>query len=156
MKHLFLLILLICSTTANAKKSFYNDCVQEDTIGKFSLILFNKIELINLGSCVGIAAIEYGTDLKLAESCKEVVEDKASILGMLTLSKAEAIQIGQCLGVIKYIHNKYHNEYVNNKNSYRNSREKYQCEKGMVAVNIIMKLSESKVSKHSLRDSLCH
>lgn len=157
MKQLILLLLLICSYSANAKNTLYKECTQEEEkVSSFSLILFNKAELINLGRCVGVAAIKHGTKLDIVESCKEVVENKASALGVLTLSKAEAIQIGQCLGVINYIHNKYHNEYTYMRNNYRRSNDTYQCKKGMSAVKTIVRLDAQKISKSTLRDSLCH
>jgi hypothetical protein len=153
MRYFALLLLLVCSTTAYAKKTPYKECAQEEeNISAFSLILFNKAELINLGSCVGVASIKRGASLDIVESCKEVVEDKVNLLGVLALSKAEAIQIGQCLGVINYIHTKYHNEYVNN---YRRNNT-YQCQKGMSAVKTIARLNTQKISKSTLRDSLCH
>ncbi|MBA6371518.1 hypothetical protein H4J56_08770 [Colwellia sp. BRX8-4] len=150
MRCFVLFLLLVCSTTVNAKKTLFKECTQkEESISAFNLILFNKAELINLGSCVGVASIKHGSPLDIVESCKEVVEDKVNLLGVLTLSKAEAIKIGQCLGVIQYINNKYHNEYTYNNGI-------YQCKKGMTAVKILIKLSDSKVSKTMLRDSLCH
>jgi hypothetical protein len=150
MRYFVLFLLLVCSTTAYAKKTFVKECTQEEeNISSFSLVFFNKAELINLGSCVGVATIKRGAHLDIVESCKEVVEDKVNLLGVLALSKAEAIQIGQCLGVIQYINNKYHNEYT-----YSNGI--YQCKKGMAAVKTIVKLSDSKVSKTMLRDRLCH
>tara|TARA_R110001583_G_scaffold98166_5_gene243124 strand:+ start:31262 stop:31714 length:453 start_codon:yes stop_codon:yes gene_type:complete len=150
MRYFVLFLLLVCSTTVYAKKTFVKECTQEEeNISSFSLVFFNKAELINLGSCVGVATIKRGAHLDIVESCKEVVEDKVNLLGVLVLSKAEAIQIGQCLGVIQYINNKYHNEYTYNNGI-------YQCKKGMAAVKTIVKLSDSKVSKTMLRDSLCH
>jgi hypothetical protein len=154
MRYFVLFLLLVCSTTAYAKKTFVKECTQEEeNISSFSLVFFNKAELINLGSCVGVATIKRGAHLDIVESCKEVVEDKVNLLGVLALSKAEAIQIGQCLGVIQYINNKYHNEYHN---EYTYSNGIYQCKKGMAAVKTIVKLSDSKVSKTMLRDRLCH
>jgi hypothetical protein len=150
MRHFIFFLLLVCSTTVYAKKTPYKECTQEEeNISAFSLILFNKAELINLGSCVGVAAIKRGARLDIVESCKEVVEDKVNLLGVLALSKSEAIQIGQCLGVIQYINNKYHNEYT-----YNNAI--YQCKKGMTAVKTIVRLGAQKISKSTLRDSLCH
>jgi hypothetical protein len=150
MRYFVLFLLLVCSTTVYAKKTFVKECTQEEeNISSFSLVFFNKAELINLGSCVGVATIKRGAHLDIVESCKEVVEDKVNLLGVLALSKAEAIQMGQCLGVIQYINNKYHNEYT-----YSNGI--YQCKKGMAAVKTIVKLSDSKVSKTMLRDRLCH
>jgi hypothetical protein len=150
MRYFVLFLLLVCSTTVYAKKTFVKECTQEEeNISSFSLVFFNKAELINLGSCVGVATIKRGAHLDIVESCKEVVEDKVNLLGVLALSKAEAIQIGQCLGVIQYINNKYHNEYTYNNGI-------YQCKKGMAAVKTIVKLSDSKVSKTMLRDRLCH
>ncbi|MFT7006556.1 MAG: hypothetical protein ACJAXJ_001064 [Colwellia sp.] len=150
MRYFVLFLLLVCSTTVYAKKTFVKECTQEEeNISSFSLVFFNKAALINLGSCVGVATIKRGAHLDIVESCKEVVEDKINLLGVLALSKAEAIQIGQCLGVIQYINNKYHNEYT-----YSNGI--YQCKKGMAAVKTIVKLSDSKVSKTMLRDRLCH
>ncbi len=157
MRYFVLFLLVVCSTTVYAKKTFYKECTQEEeNISAFSLILFNKAELINLGSCVGVASIKRGTRLDIIESCKEVVEDKVNLLGVLALSKAEAIQIGQCLGVINYIHNKYHNEYIYKRNTYRRNNDTYQCQKGMTAVKTIVRLGPQKISKSTLRDSLCH
>jgi len=157
MRHFVLFLLLVCSTIVYAKNTPYKECIQEEeNISKFSLILFNKAELINLGSCVGVASIKRGASLDIVESCKEVVEDKKSALGVLTLSKAEAIQIGQFLGVINYIHNKYHNENMYQRYNYRRSNDTYQCQKGMTAVKSIVELSDSKVNKIILRDALCH
>ena len=157
MRHFILFLLLVCSATVYAKNTPYKECIQEEeNISKFSLILFNKAELINLGSCVGVASIKRDANLDIVESCKEVVEDKTNTLGVLSLSKAEAIQIGQCLGVINYIHNKYHNESMYQGYSYRRSNETYQCQKGMAAVKSIIELSDSRVNKLILRDALCH
>lgn len=157
MKQLTILLLLICSYTANAKTTLYKECAQEEEkINSFSLILFNKAELINLGNCVGVASIKKGIHFNIVEACKEVVEDKTNTFGVLSLSKAEAIQIGQCLGVIKYIHNKYHNEYIYSNYNYRRNNDIYQCQRGMPAVRTIVKLGETRISKSTLRDSLCH
>jgi len=156
MKQLILFLFLTLSYNANAKNTPYKECVQEqEKVSSFSLILFNKAELINLGNCVGVAAIKRGNSLNIVESCKEVDEDKTNALGVLSLSKAEAIQIGQCLGVINYIHNKYHDEYINNNYNYRGN-DIYQCQKGMTAVKTIVRLGAQKISKSTLRDSLCH
>ena len=152
---LLLSLLLTLSFNVNALNISYKECAKEKKdISSNNLIFFNKAELINLGSCVGVASIKRGVSLNLVKSCNEVVEDKMNTLGVLSLSKAEAIQIGQCLGVINYIYAKYHDEYIYD--PYGRSSGIYQCKKGMSAVKAITKQEETSMSKLTLRDSLCH
>ena len=98
---------MISTNDAQAKGSLHSACKQYQEVLESSFVLFSKKELMELGTCTGVALLKGHRLSTLVDSCNEVEEAK-SVFGIASLSKAEAIKVGQCVGVIDYIYQRYH------------------------------------------------
>lgn len=138
-----------------AKESLPKDCSHLQNATEADFVLFSKKEFIELGECLAVSFIKKSVPLNVIESCSEVDEDRRNILGIFSLSKFEAILIGQCVGAINYIYQHYDNEPVSTY-SYRSRQTKrYQCIRGLQAVDILRKSTAKSYSRTKLRDLLC-
>ncbi|CED59512.1 putative exported protein [Moritella viscosa] len=96
MRLLFIILSLVLSLNCMASASVpskYKDIASQ--VNRIDLIMFDKAELMELGTCVGVELAKHNKLENLSEACDEVVEDRINPLGMLSLSKKEAVQMGQ-------------------------------------------------------------
>ncbi|MFT4927661.1 MAG: hypothetical protein ACI8WB_003774 [Phenylobacterium sp.] len=149
MRMLFLLFLMV-SCQSVAKEALVKSCQHLQSATKATFVLFSKKELIELGKCTGVDLIKKGQMKALELACGEVTENKASPLGIASLSMVEAIQIGQCMGVINYIYDHYHGESVES-----NRNRTYQCRRDTIEAAEILSISESINTRDEARAKLC-
>lgn len=150
MKVLITLIFLAYIPLSLAKSLLHSSCTDYETVAQSDFILLNKTEFIQLGECVGRALLEDNRLNNLAEACSEVIEDKLSPLGILSLSKVEAIKIGQCLGAVAYVHDKYQGEkydYYSNKT--------YHCTQGDKAAKLLSLQTDNLRTPKDVRSVIC-
>ena len=126
-----------------------------ESASKAQFVLFNKKEFIELGECLAIYTAKNQHIKDLPMMCDEVTENATNPLGIMSLTKLEAIYIGQCVGTINYIYQRYNNEFLVSRGYYRRS-QKYFCNKGMEAVNLLKKNSSDSMSRDEVRDLLCN
>tara|TARA_R110001599_G_scaffold82854_2_gene222839 strand:- start:32016 stop:32492 length:477 start_codon:yes stop_codon:yes gene_type:complete len=155
MKYLIGFILCTVFQVSFAKDSLSKDCSHLQSATEADFVLLSKKEFIELGECLAISLIKKRVPLNVVESCNEVDEDRRNILGIFSLSKLEAILIGQCVGTINYIYQHYDNEPVSTYRYRSHQTKKYQCTKGLQAVDILRQSTENSYSRTKLRDLLC-
>jgi len=155
MRYLVGIFLFSLIQVSYAKETLPKDCSHLQSATEADFVLFSKKEFIQLGECLAVSLIKERTPLNLFESCNEVDEDRRNILGIFSLSKLEAILMGQCVGAINYIYRHYDSEPVS-EYRYRSSQtKKYQCIKGLHAVDLIRQSSSNSITRTKLRDLLC-
>lgn len=153
-----LILLLVTSLRGWAQEIIPPECSDFKSVKKTTFVVFNKQELMTLGRCTGVNLLKQGRGQELAQACGEVMEDRLNPLGVLSLSKAEAIKIGQCMGVIKYIHDYYHNEAIQSigNASLADKNRVYQCRRDLEAVEILMAASNDLLNTRiEIRALLC-
>ncbi|NRA59810.1 MAG: hypothetical protein HRU25_02655 [Psychrobium sp.] len=156
---LIILSMLFCLSMVNAnsalaKVDVYGDCKQQyQGMVASSFVLFSKKELMELGTCTGVALLKRNRLSTLVYSCNEAQEAR-SVFGIATLSKAEAIQVGQCVGVINYIYDRYDGERLDY-SAYRRSNYVYSCIRGRAAVDLLSKEPKRSYGRNTVRDLLC-
>ena len=136
---------ILAKSTLPASCSSFEEVIQSD------LILLKKREFIELGECVGIALLKENRLKNLPEICSEVIENKLTPLGGLSLSKLEAIKIGQCTGIINYVYERYDSKTL----KYDYSDEMFHCVKGIQAAKILTMQSDNYQSVKKVSDVLC-
>jgi hypothetical protein len=138
-----------------AKELLPKDCSHLQDVAEADFVLLRKKDFIELGECLAVSLIKKRTPLNVAESCNEVDENRRNILGILSLSKLEAILIGHCVGTINYIYQHYDNEPVSTYSYNSRKTKRYQCTKGLQAVDILRQSTANLYSRTKLRDLLC-
>lgn len=146
------LFFLLTIQAASAKDTLVDDCSHLKDAKEADFILFNKKEFIELGECLAIDTLKKQSVNNLPRICKEVTENEATPLGIMSLTKLEAIYIGQCIGAINYIYQRYNNERL--AQGYRGPSE-YSCVKGMKAVKLIINQGQNDMTRRDIRDILC-
>lgn len=154
MKFVITLFFLIFTSVAFAKNPLIKDCEHLEDASQSEVTLFNKTEFIELGECLAVNAMKKSTISDLPMLCSEVKENTSNPLGIFALTKLEAIYIGQCVGVINYIHQRYHDEYIDGNSGYSRNKT-YHCQKGQRAVNILTLEATEKMYRRDVRDLLC-
>jgi len=155
MRLLILLILISFTQTSFTKNELVGDCSHLKEATEAEFILFNKKEFIELGECLAVHTIKNRAITDLPMLCNEVIEDKITPFGIMSLTKLEAIYIGQCVGVINYIYQRYNEENIIRNNSRYGRKTKYYCVKGLSAVKILSESNNDESNRSEIRDLLC-
>ncbi len=149
---LFLAVIFLSYTPfILAKSTLPTSCSSFEEVIQSDLILLKKREFIELGECVGVALLKENRLKNLPEICSEVIENKLTPLGGLSLSKLEAIKIGQCTGIINYVYERYNTKTL----KYDYTDETFHCIKGIEAAKILSMQSENYQSVKKVSDVLC-
>jgi hypothetical protein len=155
MRFLITVLLIIFSQISFAKNALVDDCSHLKGASEAQFTLFNKKEFIQLGECLVVHTIKNGPITNLPMLCNEVIEDKSTPLGIMSLTKLEAIYIGQCVGVINYIYQRYNEENISLNNFRYGRSKKYYCVKGTLAVRILSERNHGESKRNDIRDLLC-
>lgn len=157
MRYLLLLVLLF-SQHSYANDEILKYCEKQEEVTKSSFLLFNKKDLIRLGTCVGKQMIMDERISKLSLACNEKTESLDSPLKFMGLSKAEAIRAGMCVGAIGHVYERFNNEYirVGQKGYSRYERKVYRCKRGPKAIGIlVVSGGDLTITRSAVRDLLC-
>jgi hypothetical protein len=155
MRFLITVFLIIFSQVSFAKNALVDDCSHLKDASEAQFTLFSKKEFIQLGECLAVHTIKRRSITNLPMFCNEVIEDKTTPFGIMSLTKLEAIYIGQCVGVINYIYLRYNEENIDRHNSRYGRNKKYYCVKGLSAVKILSANNNDESNRSDIRDLLC-
>ena len=144
-------LLLMLSHNSFADSYLDNEC---DTIlakKPQNMLIFSSQKLIKYGECFGVQQLKKRAIQILPAACSEVIEDTNNLISYINLSKSEAIKIGQCVGVINYIYDNYHNTFIA-----QDRDSKYNCNKGLVAVKLLVAVSYPLINRRDVLRVLCN